>query len=161
MATLPSGPLTVTQPGQASAMVGILAGALRDRSTTKAREEDPIDGLTTATTSTLDPTALATAELARPVTATSAADQKPLDMTQAHFPPRLQAIARNNPVTLALGVVFLVWLLLVLFVPLAVALGLCGWTTLTMALPLLLLQGLVWMARPEPATGAPAACRFS
>ena len=86
MATLPSGPLTVTQPGQASAMVGILAGALRDRSTTKAREEDPIDGLTTATTSTLDPTALATAELARPVTATSAADQKPLDMTQAHWP---------------------------------------------------------------------------
>jgi flagellar hook-length control protein FliK len=33
MTPLPSGPLTVTQPGQASAMVGILAGALRDRST--------------------------------------------------------------------------------------------------------------------------------
>ena len=38
----------------------------------------------------------------------------------------LSQIARNNPVTLALGVVFLVWLLLVLFVPLAVALGLLG-----------------------------------
>ncbi len=83
---LPSGPLTVTQPGQASAMVGMLAGALRDRSTTKARDEDPIDGLATTTTSTFDPTALATGEMARPVTATGAADQKPLDMTQAHWP---------------------------------------------------------------------------
>ncbi|KTT69319.1 hypothetical protein NS319_10805 [Sphingomonas sanguinis] len=86
MTPLPSGPLTVTQPGQASAMVGMLAGALRDRSTTKARDEDPIDGLATTTTSTFDPTALATGEMARPVTATGAADQKPLDMTQAHWP---------------------------------------------------------------------------
>ncbi|KTW01714.1 flagellar hook-length control protein FliK [Sphingomonas sanguinis] len=86
MTPLPSGPLTVTQPGQASAMVGMLAGALRDRSTTKGRDEDPIDGLTTATTSTFNPTALATGEMARPVTATGAADQKPLDMTQAHWP---------------------------------------------------------------------------
>lgn len=86
MTALPSGPLTVTQPGQASAMVGMLAGTLRDRSTTKGRDEDPIDGLTTATTSTFDPTALATGEMARPVTATGAADQKPLDMTQAHWP---------------------------------------------------------------------------
>lgn len=86
MTALPSGPLTVTQPGQASAMVGMLAGALRDRSTTKGRDEDPIDGLTTATTSTFNPTALATGEMARPVTATGAADQKPLDMTQAHWP---------------------------------------------------------------------------
>lgn len=86
MTALPSGPLTVTQPGQASAMVGMLAGALRDRSTTKGRDEDPIDGLTTTTTSTFNPTALATGEMARPVTATGAADQKPLDMTQAHWP---------------------------------------------------------------------------
>lgn len=86
MTPLPSGPLTVTQPGQASAMVGMLAGTLRDRSTTKARDEDPIDGLASATTSTFDPTALATGEMARPVTATGAADQKPLDMTQAHWP---------------------------------------------------------------------------
>ncbi|WP_294202171.1 flagellar hook-length control protein FliK [uncultured Sphingomonas sp.] len=86
MTPLPSGPLTVTQPGQASAMVGMLAGALRDRSTTKARDEDPIDGLATTKTSTFDPTALATGEMARPVTATGAADQKPLDMTQAHWP---------------------------------------------------------------------------
>lgn len=86
MTPLPSGPLTVTQPGQASAMVGMLAGALRDRSTTKGRDEDPIDGLTTTTTSTFNPTALATGEMARPVTATGAADQKPLDMTQAHWP---------------------------------------------------------------------------
>lgn len=86
MTPLPSGPLTVTQPGQASAMVEMLAGALRDRSTTKARDEDPIDGLATTTTSTFDPTALATGEMARPVTATGAADQKPLDMTQAHWP---------------------------------------------------------------------------
>lgn len=86
MTALPSGPLTVTQPGQASAMVGMLAGALRERSTTKGRDEDPSDGLTTATTNTFDPTALATGEMARPVTATGAADQKPLDMTQAHWP---------------------------------------------------------------------------
>lgn len=89
MTPLPSGPLTVTQPGQASAMVGMLAGTLRDRSTTKGRDEDPIDGLTTATTSTFNPTALATGEMARPVTATGAADQKPLDMTQAHWPQRM------------------------------------------------------------------------
>lgn len=86
MTPLPSGPLTVTQPGQASAMVGMLAGALRDRSTTKGRDEDPIDGLATTTTSTFNPTALATGEMARPVTATGAADQKPIDMTQAHWP---------------------------------------------------------------------------
>ncbi|MFM9967462.1 MAG: TRAP transporter large permease subunit [Burkholderiales bacterium] len=38
----------------------------------------------------------------------------------------LTQIGRNYPGTLALGVVFLVWVLLVLYVPLAVALGLLG-----------------------------------
>ena len=38
----------------------------------------------------------------------------------------LSQLARDNPGTLALGVVFMVWVLLVLFIPLAVALGLLG-----------------------------------
>ncbi len=38
----------------------------------------------------------------------------------------LSGLARNSPGALALGVVFMVWLLLVLYVPLAVALGLLG-----------------------------------
>jgi len=38
----------------------------------------------------------------------------------------LSQLARNNPGSLALGVVFMVWILLLLFIPLAVALGLLG-----------------------------------
>lgn len=86
MTTLPSGPLTVTQPGQAAATVGMLASALRDRSSAKSRDEDPIDGLAAAPTHALASAALTTGELARPVTATGAADQAPLDMTQSHWP---------------------------------------------------------------------------
>lgn len=85
LATLPSGPLSVTQPVQATATIGLLAGALRGLST-RVRDEDPLDDPARPTTMPIDPAALAATDLARPVTAASAPDQPPLDMTQAQWP---------------------------------------------------------------------------
>jgi len=85
LTTLPSGPLSVTQPAQATATIGLLAGALRGAAT-PVRDEDPLDDPARPTTAAIDPAALAATDLTPPVASASAPDQPPLDMTQAHWP---------------------------------------------------------------------------